>query len=80
MEHNGCEGCAYESNGFHSYPCDVCTGTKQGDFYKKITWADKIRSMNNEELAILISKLTYTSGHAAVMILRWLESDYKEDQ
>lgn len=80
MEHDGCKGCAYEFCSGHLYPCNICTGTRLRDFYKKMSWAEKIRCMNNEELAILISKLTYTSGHAAVMILRWLESDYKEDQ
>ena len=76
MEHNGCEGCAFESLSEHEYPCIMCNGTKEADF----TRADKIRCMNNEELAILIYKLTHTSGHPAVMILRWLESGYKEDQ
>ena len=80
MEHDGCKGCAFERNSDHKYPCIRCEGTKEGDLYKKITWAEKIRTMNNEELAILISKLTYTSGHPAIMILRWLESGYKEDQ
>lgn len=79
MEHNGCEGCAYEFCSGHFYPCNICTGTKKGDFYKKITWADKIRCMDNEELAILIYKLTY-GGKDAVTILKWLESGYKEDQ
>lgn len=79
MEHNGCKGCAYEFCSGHFYPCNICTGTKQRDFYKKITWADKIRCMDNEELAILIYKLTY-GGKDAVTILKWLESDYEESE
>lgn len=79
MEHNGCKGCAYEFCSGHLYPCNICTGTKQRDFYKKMSWADKIRCMDNEELAILIYKLTY-GGKDAVTILKWLESDYKESE
>lgn len=53
MEHDGCKGCAYESEGKHGEHCSVCEGTKQGDMYKRATQSDRIRAMSDEELAEL---------------------------
>ena len=44
----------YESQSQHLEPCISCEGTKKGDHYKKITHADKIRAMSDEELAELL--------------------------
>lgn len=58
MEHNGCEGCSFESLSEHELPCIRCNGTKEADFYKKITWVEKIRTMTDEELAVFLTSLT----------------------
>lgn len=50
MEHDGCKGCRYERENSDSIHCQGC---KQNavDKYAKMTNADKIRSMTDEELA-----------------------------
>lgn len=50
-EHDGCKGCRYELQDEHLEPCFHCDGTKQGDRYTRMTNADRIRSMSDEELA-----------------------------
>lgn len=49
-EHDGCKGCAYVSRGEHEAPCIKCT-QNASDNYKRMTNADRIRSMSDEELA-----------------------------
>lgn len=58
IEHDGCKGCSYESEGKHGEHCSVCEGTKQGDMYKRATNADRIRAMSDEELAEWFSTVT----------------------
>ena len=50
MEHDGCKGCKYEKYGEDS---KECIGCKQNavDKYTRMTNADRIRSMSDEELA-----------------------------
>lgn len=50
MEHDGCVGCKYEKE---SPDSKYCLGCKQNaiDKYTPMTNADKIRNMNDEELA-----------------------------
>lgn len=50
MEHDGCKGCRYENKTEDSI---YCKGCKQNavDKYVKMTNADKIRNMTDEELA-----------------------------
>ena len=49
-EHDGCKGCAYVSRGEHEAPCVKCM-QNASDNYKRMTNADRIRSMSDEELA-----------------------------
>ena len=50
MEHDGCKGCKYENCSMES---KECLGCKQNavDRYSRMTQADRIRSMDIEELA-----------------------------
>ena len=50
LEHDGCKGCKYEQM---SESDEHCRGCKQNavDKYIRITNADRIRSMSDEELA-----------------------------
>ena len=53
MEHDGCKLCKYENCSMES---KECIGCKQNsvDKYKRMTQADRIRSMSDEELAEFI--------------------------
>ena len=53
MEHDGCKLCKYENCSMES---KECIGCKQNsiDKYKRMTKADRIRSMSDEELAEFI--------------------------
>ena len=57
MEHDGCKGCKYENCNPES---KECMGCKQNavDKYKRMTQADRIRSMSDEELAEWFSTVT----------------------
>ena len=57
MEHDRCNGCAYENESVTGKHCVYCDGTKQGDMYKRATNADRIRSMSDEELAEFLCKV-----------------------
>lgn len=52
-EHDGCKGCAYVSRGEHEVPCVKCAQNASGN-YKRMTNADRIRSMSDDELAELL--------------------------
>ena len=56
MEHDGCKGCKYENCSPES---KECMGCKQNavDKYKRMTQADRIRSMSDDELAEFIREL-----------------------
>ena len=48
-ERDGCKGCAYFWRGEHEEPCVKCT-QNASDNYERMTNADRIRSMSDEEL------------------------------
>lgn len=56
MEHDGCKGCRYERENADSVHCQGC---KQNavDKYVKRTNANRIKSMNTEELAEFLLKV-----------------------
>lgn len=57
MEHDGCKLCKYEHCSTESKECQGC---KQNavDKYTRMTNADRIRSMSDEELAEWLTKIT----------------------
>ena len=72
MEHDGCKGCKYENCSPES---KECMGCKQNavDKYKRMTQADRIRSMSDEELAELLDSVD-NGG------IRALDVDYPCDE
>lgn len=84
IEHDGCIGCRYEKLDEHLEPCLHCDGTKQGDKYKKMTNADRIREMTDEELADFLCSVKsdyqwinqdYPSEEEAGEWIEWLQSE-----
>ena len=92
MEHDGCKLCKYENCGMKS---KECMGCKQNavDKYIRITNADHIRSMSDEELADFIRELNECCLAGAGMVdcsrneecidckgivLEWLQSEVEE--
>ena len=57
-EHDGCKGCAYVSVGEHEMPCVKCV-QNASDNYKRMTNADRIRTMRDEELADFIESFLH---------------------
>ena len=72
MEHDGCKLCKYEKCSMES---KECMGCKQNsvDKYKRMTQADRIRSMSDEELAELLDSVD-NGG------IRALDVDYPCDE
>lgn len=72
MEHDGCKLCKYENCSMES---KECIGCKQNavDKYIRITNADRIRSMSDEELAELLDSVD-NGG------IRALDVDYPCDE
>ena len=92
MEHDGCKGCKYENCSMESKECQGC---KQNavDKYKRMTQADRIRSMSDEELADFIRNLNECCLAGAGMVdcsnntdcidckgvvLKWLQQEVEE--
>ena len=92
MEHYGCKGCKYENCSPES---KECMGCKQNavDKYKRMTQADRIRYMSDEELAYFIRELNERCLAGAGMVdcsnntdcidckgvvLEWLQSEVEE--
>ena len=92
MEHDGCKGCKYENCSPES---KECMGCKQNavDKYIRITNADRIRSMSDEELSKFIGKFlesmsdcencpakteTFLCVDCADEILDWLRKEVEE--
>ena len=78
-EHDGCKGCAYVYVGEHEMPCVKCV-QNASDNYKRMTNADRIRTMSDEELADFIEMKQFfalanngTDGEENT--LKWLRSD-----
>ena len=89
MEHDGYKGCRYEH---YSEESAHCIGCKQNsvDKYTRMTNADRIRSMSDEELAYFIRELNDCCLAGAGMVdcsintdcinckgivLKWLQSE-----
>lgn len=51
-----CDACKFNDCGTEDYPCSKCDTTNNMFKPKAITNADKIRAMNDEELAEFFSK------------------------
>ena len=81
-EHDGCKGCAYVSRGEHEIPCVKCA-QNASDNYKRMTNADRIRSMSDEELADFIEMkqffaLANNGTDGEEYTLKWLQSEAEE--
>ena len=83
MEHDGCKLCKYENCSVES---KECIGCKQNavDKYTRMTNADRIRSMSDEELADFIEMKQFfalanngTGGEEYT--LKWLQSEVEVD-
>ena len=79
MERDGCVGCKYEHEDLDS---QYCIGCKQNaiDKYKRMTNADKIRSMSDAELAKFLTSATDDAQrdaltHCDYQWLDWLQSE-----
>lgn len=72
-EHDGCKGCKYEKCNMESKECSGC---KQNavDKYTRMTQADRIRSMSDEELAKFIEQISIDSMDT----ISFGTKDYKE--
>ena len=85
-EHDGCKGCAYVYVGEHEMPCVKCV-QNASDNYKRMTNADRIRTMSDEELLDFICSIeiyddgsvkTIEGGYAlcsAADVEKWLQSE-----
>ena len=81
-EHDGCKGCAYVSRGEHEMPCIKCV-QNASDNYKRMTNADRIRTMSDEELADFIEMkqffaLANNGTDGEEYTLKWLQSEVEE--
>lgn len=79
VEHDGCKGCAYVSRGEHEAPCIKCV-QNASDNYKRMTNADRIRTMSDEELADFIEMkqffaLANNGTDGEEYTLKWLQSE-----
>ena len=79
MEHDGCKGCKYENCSMES---KECIGCKQNavDKYTRMTNADHIRSMSDDELADFIEMkqffaLANNGTDGEEYTLKWLQSE-----
>ena len=73
MEHDECKLCKYEN---YSMESKECMGCKQNvvDKYTRITNADRIRSMSDEELAEFLCPSEEECGEW----VEWLQSEVEE--
>ena len=83
MEHDGCKGCKYEKC---SEDSKECMGYKQNavDKYTRMTQADRIRSMSDEELAEWLTSITDDAQSDAeskcdYQWSEWLQSEVEVD-
>lgn len=75
MEHDGCNGCLYEHYDLTSPECAGCKNNSV-DKYKPMTNADRIRAMNDKELADFL--LIVNSNYDVPCMIG--ENDCKYDQ
>lgn len=81
-EHDGCKGCAYVSRGEHEAPCIKCA-QNASDNYRRMTNADRIRSMSDEELEeflIHVETMGYNDSSVSgkLEMIEWLQSEVEE--
>ena len=85
-EHDGCKGCAYVSRGEYEIPCIKCA-QNASDNYKRMTNADRIRAMSDEELADFLCKVKsdyqwldheFPSEEESGEWVKWLQSEVEE--
>ena len=84
MEHDGCKVCKYENCSMESKECLGCTQNAT-DKYKRMTQADRIRSMSDEELAEWLTKITDDAQLDAetkcdYQWAEWLQSEVEVDK
>lgn len=67
IEHDGCIGCKYEH---FTSTSSYCQGCKRNavDKYTRITNADRVRAMTNEELAEFLVKIAFNENLPCMMI------------
>ena len=82
MKHDGCKLCKYEN---YSIESKECIGCKQNavDKYIRMTNADHIRSMSDDELADFIEMkqffaLANNGTDGEEYTLKWLQSEVEE--
>ena len=77
MEHDGCKLCKYENCSMES---KECIGCKQNsvDKYKRMTQADRIRSMSDEELAEFLANFAWDNEPTKKETYEWLQSEVEE--
>ena len=90
IEHDGCKGCKYE---LEKEDSEYCTGCTQNavDKYTRKTNADDLRSMTDEEIAVLLVKYSNCEyccisekcpklgeGSCINTFLAWLQSEVEE--
>lgn len=74
MEHDGCKLCKYEN---YSIESKECVGCKQNavDKYTRMTNADRIRSMSDEELAEFLANFAWDNEPGVDETFKWLQSE-----
>ncbi len=77
MEHDGCKLCKYEHCSIESKECSGC---KQNavDKYTRMTHADRIRSMSDEEFAEFLANFAWDNEPSVNETLQWLQSEVEE--
>ena len=94
MVYTGCDNCKYDSKRTDEYPCNECIhGASVKEHYKPMTNADRIRNMNDEELAEFLVKVNSTIQNCMIVdckcegvpnrdckdcFLEWLQAEVKE--
>ena len=79
MEHDGCKLCKYEHCSMESKECSGCTQNAT-DKYKRMTNADRIRSMSDEELADFLMDVSMGMlfDKKVMNVETWLQSEVEE--
>ena len=74
MKHDGCKLCKYEHCSMESKECLGCTQNAT-DKYKRMTNADRIRSMSDEELAEFLANFAWDNEPTKKETYEWLQSE-----
>jgi len=75
-----CDNCKYKMNGIEEHPCVKCIRNAT-DMWEQETNADRIRTMNDVELAEFLTK-QFCHGVGEKLIFDWLKSpiDNRKEQ